>query len=104
VENPPAQRLGRGSFRRYGFRVTEAENALLAALKELEASVAGMANTSPKPDLRPLFERLRTLTDRLPADADPNLLHYMARQSWQKARCHLEAKSRGAAAPAPDHS
>jgi len=72
--------------------VTVIESGLLAALRELEAAVASMPSANPKPDLTPLFRRIDELARRLPPDADPDLRHYMVRQSWQKARLWLEAQ------------
>jgi len=75
--------------------MSETEQAILQALVELDAAVKSMAAANPKPDLRPLFARIDELTGQLPRDADPNLLHYLHKKSYEKARVHLE----GCAAP-----
>ena len=69
--------------------MTDTENAILAALNELDAAVKRMAATEPKPDLVPLFVRLDELARRLPPDADSELVHFLRRKSYQKARLLL---------------
>jgi hypothetical protein len=51
-----------------------------------------MPKANPKPDLRPMFARLETLAGQLPKETDPNLLHYLHRKSYQKARALLEQR------------
>jgi len=51
-----------------------------------------MMTTNPKPNLSPLFNRIDGLTDRLPKDSDPTLLHYLHRKSYEKARLWLEGR------------
>ena len=70
----------------------EAEKAVLQALLELEATVASMPTAQPKPDIMPLFERLDRLTEQLPRDTDPALLHYLRKKSFQKARLWLQGR------------
>lgn len=72
--------------------VTETEKSLLEALVDLESQVARMATAQPKPNLLPLFERLDALTQALPRDTDPALLHYLHKRSYQKARLFLEGR------------
>jgi hypothetical protein len=72
--------------------VTETEKSLLEALVDLESQVARMATAQPKPNLLPLFERLDALTQTLPRDTDPGLLHYLHKRSYQKARLFLEGR------------
>ena len=72
--------------------MTETEQQLLAALRELEHAVATMATAQPKPDLLSLFARLDDLTRQLPRDADPSLLHYLHKKSYEKARLFLEGR------------
>ena len=72
--------------------MTATEQEILDTLKELENAVAQMAAASPKPDLRPLFSRLDALTRQLPAGADPQLLHFLHRKSYQKARALLQER------------
>ncbi len=70
----------------------ELEKDILTALVELEEAVARMPKAMPKPNLLPLFQRLDELTLKLPHDADPNLLHYLHKKSYAKARLWLEGR------------
>ena len=72
--------------------MTATERDILQALNELDAAVRSMRTADPKPDLRPLFARLDELTDRLPKDSAPDLLHYLRRKSYDKARLWLEGR------------
>jgi hypothetical protein len=65
---------------------------ILAALTALEEAVKGIKSGRATPDLLPLFSRLDELTRRLPPNADPNLLHYLAKKSYEKARRLLEGR------------
>jgi len=66
------------------------EQDILQALLDLEAAVKAMATANPKPDLRPLFGRIDKLSRELPRDADPTLLHYLHKKSYEKARLWLQ--------------
>ena len=70
--------------------MSEIEKEILEALVALEHTVNSMAAAQPKPSLAPLFTRLDVLTRKLPADSDPNLLHYLHKKSYQKARLLLQ--------------
>jgi hypothetical protein len=72
--------------------MTETERAILQTLTELDATVKAMPTASPKPDLLPLFARLDALTRELPKNASPDLLHYLHRKSYEKARLWLEGR------------
>lgn len=72
--------------------MTKIEQAILQALTELDAVVKTMATANPKPDLRPLFTRVDELTRQLPRDANPNLLHYLHKKSYEKARLFLQGR------------
>jgi hypothetical protein len=72
--------------------MTKIEQELLDTLVELERLAASMPQANPKPDLRPVFARLEALTGQLPPGTDPNLLHYLHRKSYQKARAFLDAR------------
>ena len=65
------------------------ESEMLAALTQLAETVQTMPSGGTKPDLLPLFARLRELTGRMPRDTDPALLHYLHKQSYEKARLFL---------------
>ena len=70
--------------------MTTTEREILDTLKELETAAARMLEAQPKPDLRPLFTRLEALAKELPPGTDPQLLHFLHRKSYQKARVFLE--------------
>jgi hypothetical protein len=63
---------------------------ILVALVELDNAVKTMPVTNPKPNLLPLFARIDELTKQLPRDADPTLLHYLHKKSYEKARLFLQ--------------
>jgi|TARA_B110000263_G_C15190411_1_gene455774 hypothetical protein len=86
-----AQSLGFHIILRYAKRMTETEQSLLDTLLELEAAVANV-NADPKPDLLALFSRLDELTAELPKDAPRDLLHYLHKKSFQKARLFLQGQ------------
>ena len=62
---------------------------ILAALVELDSAVKTMPTANPKPNLLPLFARIDELTKQLPPNADPQLLHYLHKRSYEKARLFL---------------
>jgi hypothetical protein len=72
--------------------MSELEKNILAALAELDRAVKAMPTANPKPSLQPLFARLDELTRQLPKDSDPNLLHYLHKKSYEKARLLLEGR------------
>jgi hypothetical protein len=76
---------------RYFNPMTETEQAILDTLLELETAVA-QVNAEPKPDLVGLFGRLDALTTQLPRGTSPDLLHYMHKKSYQKARLFLQGQ------------
>jgi hypothetical protein len=66
------------------------EENLLNALAELDNAVKAMPAANPKPSLLPIFSRIDDLTKQLPRDADPQLLHYLHKKSYEKARLFLQ--------------
>src|SRR4029450_11710214 len=72
--------------------MTSIEKDILASLNELDRAVKSMRTATPKPDLQTLFGRLEQLTDSLPPHSDPNLLHYLHKKSYEKARLFLEGR------------
>ena len=72
--------------------MTQNEHSLWHALIELDDTVKAMPTANPKPNLLPLFEKLDRLTRDLPNDTAPDLLHYLHRRSYQKARQFLEGR------------
>lgn len=72
--------------------MTEAERAIFIKLNELDAAVKSLPTASPKPNLQSLFAGLDELARQLPKNADPNLLHYLHKKSYEKARLFLEGR------------
>ena len=72
--------------------MNETEQRILDSLLELERAVASMATANPKPNLLPMFARIEELTRQLPRDADPTLLHYLHKKSYEKARLFLQGR------------
>jgi hypothetical protein len=54
--------------------------------------VKSMPTANPKPNLLPLFSRLDQLAKQLPPDTAPDLLHYLQKKSYGKARLFLEGR------------
>lgn len=71
---------------------TSLEENLLDALVELEHAVKSMPAANPKLNLLPLFSRIDELAKQLPRDADPALLHYLHKRSYEKARLFLQGR------------
>lgn len=78
--------------------MNQIEAQLLARLDALDAAVKGMAAANPKPDLRPLFTQIDELAAQLPRTTNPELLHFLQRRSYEKARAKLMGRipARGA--------
>jgi hypothetical protein len=72
--------------------MTATEQAILQALTDLDREIESMPTANPKPNLLPLFARLDELTGQLPAQTSPDLLHYLRKKSYQKARFFLEGR------------
>jgi hypothetical protein len=72
--------------------MNETESALLSALAELDTKVQSMRNANPKPNLLPIFERIDSLSTRLPTSTDGQLLHYLKKRSYEKARLYLQGR------------
>jgi hypothetical protein len=72
--------------------MTETEKAILQAVVELDSTVKTMATANPKPNLLPLFERIDNLARQLPRESDPQLLHYLQKKSYEKARLFLQGR------------
>ena len=68
------------------------ETELLTVLTQLAAVVQAMPAAHPKPNLVPLFTRVDELARQLPRNADPNLLHYLHKKSYEKARLWLQGR------------
>jgi len=72
--------------------MSDTERAILEALVQLDAAVKSMPAANPKPNLLPMFSRLDELTRQLPKNASPDLLHYLHKKSYEKARLWLEGR------------
>ena len=72
--------------------VSATEQLILETLVELDRQVKAMPTANPKPNLLPLFNRLDELTRELPPQAAPELLHYLHKKSYEKARLFLEGR------------
>jgi hypothetical protein len=72
--------------------ISSVEKELLGALTDLEATVKALPTANPKPDLLPLFARIDELAKQLPRQADPTLLHYLHKRSYEKARLFLQGR------------
>ena len=72
--------------------MSKAEENLLHLLLHLEETVRTRATTHPKPELLPLLERIDQATAELPKGTDPNLLHYLHKKSYEKARLWLQGR------------
>ena len=68
------------------------EKAIHEAIVELDAAVKSMPTANPKPNLLPMFSRLDDLTRQLPKNASPELLHFLHKKSYEKARLWLEGR------------
>ena len=69
------------------------EQQLLSALLQLEDTVRLMPMANPKPNLLPIFAQIDELTQQLPRDTDPTLLHYLHKKSYEKARLYLQGSN-----------
>lgn len=72
--------------------MTETEQAILKSLIELDQAVKAMPKANPKPDLLAIFSCLDELTRRLPKNTAPDLMHYLHKKSYEKARLWLEGR------------
>jgi hypothetical protein len=72
--------------------MTAIERNIAVTLDELDEKVRAMASANPKPNLLPLFSRLDELMNQLPPQTDPLLLHYLHKNSYEKARLFLHGR------------
>jgi hypothetical protein len=72
--------------------MNQTERNILQTLIELDAAARSMATARPKPSLLPFFARLDELAGQLPRSTDPELLHFLQRKSYEKARAKLEGQ------------
>jgi len=78
----------------YSVVMTDLERNIHGALVELEETIATMRTANPKPDLMPIFSRIEDLTQQLPSSTPRDLLHYLQKKSYQKARLFLEGRDK----------
>lgn len=76
----------------------DTETQILHALQNLEAATQAIARGESAVDLQRCFAQIDALAQQLPADADPELRHFLARKSYTKARERLARRERP---PAP---
>jgi len=74
----------------YSIPMTVIERQILDRLIELDEKVKALPTANPKPNLLPLFQQIEELADQLPRSSAPDLLHYMQKKSYEKARLWLE--------------
>ncbi|MFO1512982.1 MAG: hypothetical protein U1F83_08750 [Verrucomicrobiota bacterium] len=72
--------------------MTAIERQILDRLIELDQAVKSLPTAHPKPNLLPLFQKIEELADQLPRSTAPDLLHYLQRKSYEKARQWLEGR------------
>lgn len=72
--------------------MTETERMIHRSLVDLEEGISRMNTSGEKPDFAGIFARLDALTRDLPASTDPQLMHYLHKKSYQKARLFLEGR------------
>jgi len=72
--------------------MTDIERRILDRLIELDEQVKSMPTANPKPNLLPLFQQIEELAGQLPRSSAPDLLHYMQKKSYEKARQWLEGR------------
>ena len=72
--------------------MTATEQTIWQTLVELDRQVKSMPTANPKPNLIPLFNELDELTQQLPSQTAPELLHYLRKKSYEKARLFLEGR------------
>jgi len=77
---------------RYSIYVTATEQNILNVLIDLETAVKSMPAANSKPNLLPLFARIDELTRQLPPQTAPDLLHYLHKKSYEKARLFLQGR------------
>ena len=70
--------------------MTETEQQVLAALRDLEDAVRRCRTENPPPPLLPIFDRLDALAAQLPPGTGHDLRHCLQRKSYEKARLLLE--------------
>ena len=73
--------------------LTAVEHTLLNALVELEQAANSTRTANPKPDLFVLFARIDELAGQLPRGTSLELLHFLQKKSYEKARLFLQGRN-----------
>lgn len=84
--------VGRIARLRYWSGVSAVEQQILDRLLALEQAVSAIAKADPKPNLGAILAELGRLTRELPSGTDPQLLHYLHKHSFEKARLFLQGR------------
>ena len=69
--------------------MNDIEQAILSTLYQLDEQVKAILENVAKPDLQATFARLDQLAVQLPRGTNPDLLHYLHKKSYEKARLLL---------------
>ncbi len=72
--------------------MNDVEKSLQRELKNLESNIAQMKNGGAAPNFVKLFGVIDDLTNQLPRDTDPQLLHYLHKKSYEKAINYLDGR------------
>ena len=74
--------------------MTSLETEILNVLDQLDASARVVKSGAPRQPgaILPLLTQLDEMTARLPRDTDPQLLHFLHKKSYQKAREYLQGR------------
>ena len=72
--------------------MTALEQQLLDELLAYEDTVRRLPTLNPKPSLLAIFEKLDDLTAQLPRGTSPDLLHFLHKKSYEKARLWLQER------------
>jgi DNA-binding transcriptional MocR family regulator len=76
----------------YSIPMTALERQILDHLIALDTAVRSLSTASPKPNLLPRFQQIEELADQLPRSTAPDLLHYLQKKSYEKARQWLQGR------------
>ncbi len=71
--------------------MTALESEILEALVRLENAATG-GTTGQRESVLPLVQRVSELTHALPPGTSPDLLHYLHKRSYEKARFWLQGR------------
>lgn len=92
LDSRSRQSLDAHSFHAFIGDMTELEQSIAKALDELDSAVKARAAGAQLQNLLPIFSRLDHLTEQLPKNADPELVHFLRKKSYEKARLLLQGQ------------